>query len=228
MGKYYPIKTLDGVDYSGPPGLEMLLAMKAPPYGTELDIPVYDGSMGHFIYCYTALATIVVGGCVEISLTGSLVTTGDYKNPNATIPATTAIPHRRGIATKTVAAAGGLWVQIKGRCFFARVVDPATTDIVIGAHLKAVTAVQYITLDHATARTTSGFAVFEGCRHNSGGATKWTNVVVRGTATYPFPSLVDWPIYRVPETLALAQQGDTTYGDPASVIYLSGLESIVG
>lgn len=217
----FPIQTLDGADYSGPPGLEALLAETPPAYGTERTMPVYDGSTGTFVYCYTALNTVVVGGAVQINYTGSVLTSA-YANPRVTLPDNTgSVPHQPGIACQTKTAAGGLWVQTKGRCFFARA--DGGTNIALGTHLTFTNGAQYLSTDHATVATVLGWAIFEGCRHGEVGATKWTDTAVDGTATYPFPSLADWPVYLVPETLAIADQGNGTIGDPSAVIYITGI-----
>lgn len=219
----YPIQTVDGDAYSGPPGLEMLLKMEAPAYGTEISIPVYDGSTGTFVYCYAA-DTIVVGGAVQVGY-DTYTSTSGYKSPMASIPDTTgAIYHLTGVACQA-AAASGLWVQTKGRCFWARV--DGGTDVTLGSFLVMGNGVQYFAQDHATVKTVAGSAIYEGCRHGAAGATAWTSTAVDGTATNPFPSLGDWPFYKYAETLAYNAQGNTTHGDPACVIYLTGVPAVI-
>jgi len=220
------IKNIDGIAYNGPPGLEALLGQAAPPYGTEIDIPVYDGSTGHFVYCYTAETTIQVGGCVQVAYDTYGGTAG-YYSPMASIPDTTgAVPHLFGIATKSLAAAGGLWVQTKGRVFFARV--DGATDVALGTHLTVGNGVQYLTTDHATVKTVAGFAVYEGCRHGSAGTTPWTITSASVAAGGPeFETLAAFPFYKFAETIAYNAQGNTTYGDPACVVYLPGVMATI-
>jgi hypothetical protein len=223
------IRTLDGVDYDGPPGLEALLNETAPAYGTRKTIEITDGrgtsfGTGEFIYLYTALTTVVVGGAVQIDYTG-YTGTAAYYGPLVTLPATTNIPHIVGIATKTMAAAGGLWVQVSGVCLYARV--DGATNVALGTHLKVVNTAQYFTTDHATVETTAGSAIYLGCRHGAAGTTAWTDTAVDGTSTYPFPTLTDWPFYQIEETIAYNAQGNTTHGDPACAVLLLGKPSIV-
>lgn len=218
------IRTLDGVGYAGPPGLEALLSMTPPAYGKEEQITLFDGSTATFIYCYTAETAIKVGMPVQIGYDGYTGTSGFY-SPMATIPdATGAIYHLMGVACQTRATAGGLWVQTKGRCYFARV--DGATDVALGTHLT-FTAAPYFTTDHATVKTVAGSAIYEGCRHGAAGLTKWTDIRVDGDDAYPFPSLADWPVYKIAETLAYGDQGDATNGDPACVIYLTGVPVVI-
>jgi hypothetical protein len=214
------IKTIDGTEYVGPPGLEALLAEVPSAYGYEKDMAVFDGSTGHFVWCYTAETTIKVGFPVQVGYDGYTGTSG-YKSPMASIPdATGSVYHLSGAACMTLAAAGGIWVQTKGRFFAARV--DGATDVALGTHLT-FTAAPYWTTDHATVKTAIGNAIYEGCRHGAAGATAWALTRVDGTASYPFPSLADYPIYKYAETIAYNAQGDTTNGDPACVIYLTGV-----
>ena len=214
------IKTLDGTDYVGPPGLEALLAEVPSAYGTERQLPVYDGSTGRFVWCYTAETTLKVGMPVQIGYDGYSGTTGFY-NPMASIPdASGTVYHPVGVACQTLAAAGGMWVQTKGRCFFARL--DGATDVALGTHLT-VTAAPYFTTDHATVKTVIGCAIYEGTRHGAAGTTAWTETRVDGTAAYPFPTLAARPIYHFAETIAYNAQGDTTNGDPSAVIYITAV-----
>lgn len=220
----YPLKTHDGDAYPGPPGLEMLLAMRAPAYGTEIEVPVYDGSTGRFVYAYTAETTLVVGCPVQAAYDGYTGTAGYYSPVASIADATGAIPHLFGVACSTLTAAGGLWVQTKGRVFFARV--DGATDVALGTHLTCG-AVEYFTTDHATVKTVAGWAIYEGCRHGAAGTTAWTDTAVDGTAAHPFPSLQAWPFYKIAETIAYNAQGNTTYGDPACVVYLPGVMAAI-
>jgi len=222
----YPVRTIDGNDYVGPPGLEALLQMEAPAYGTEITLPLIVGGADYgpatFIYCYTAETTIKVGFPVQIGYDTYSGTAGFY-SPMASIPdATGEIYHLMGVACQTLTAAGGIWVQIKGRCAFARV----SGNVALGTHLT-YTAAPYFASDHATVKTVAGCAVYEGCRHGAAGDTAWTLTRVDGTADYPFPSLTDNPIVKFAETLAYGDQGDTTNGDPACVIFLTGVPVVI-
>lgn len=228
--KNYPIGTVDGTAYVGPPGLEQLLAEVAPAYGTErtmeLNVGGVDMGTATFIYCYTAETTIKVGFPVQIGYdTFATATAGAWNSPMASIPdATAAIYHLMGVACSTLTAAGGLWVQTKGRCCFARL--DGATDVALGTHLT-FTAAPYFTTDHATLKTVAGSAIYEGTRHGAAGTTAWANTRVDGTADYPFPSLATYPIYKFAETIAYNAQGDTTNGDPACVIYLTGVPVVI-
>jgi hypothetical protein len=154
---------------------------------------------------------------VQIGYTGYTGTSGNY-TPAVTLPDTTgAVAHWCGIATQTRTTAGGLWVQTKGRVFCAKV--DGGTDVALGTHLTATNGAQYLSTDHATVGTAAGFAIYEGCRHGAAGATAWT-------ITSGFPNLVDFPIYKIAETIAVAAQGIAT-GDPACVIYLTGIPAII-
>lgn len=211
------IQTLDGgTSYHAIAAIEQVLEARLAddqfgntPYGATVALP--DGR--EFVYCYTALATILFGGCVCIDKTGGAAS---GQNPRATIPATTDMRHKFGIAAQTAGAAGGVWVQTYGRCSYARV--DGATNIAIGAFLKPVDVAQYITYDHATVAILQPFAIFERCRHGDGGATKWAHT---------WETVADFPWYTVPETLAYGDQFDTTNADPAGQIFLTGNRLIV-
>jgi hypothetical protein len=202
--------------------------MPAPAYGTEITIPVYDGTPGTFVYCYTAETTIHVGACVQVGYDTYTSTLG-YYNPMASIPDNTgSIYHKFGIATKTLAAAGGLWVQTKGRCFFTKV--EGNSDVTVGSFLKPVTAKLWLVQDHATVKTVEGVAIFEGCRHGAAGTTAWGITAASIAADgIEFEPLSTYPFYVINETLAYSAQGyvtDTIGCDPAGVIYLTGVPAV--
>lgn len=140
----YQIQVDDEADY--------LAAYHPDTYGTEIIFP----SGNKYIYAYTALTTLVKGGCCAINQD-----TGDAagQNPRATVPATSSIYHLFGISAETVTAAGGIWVQTKGRCTYARV--DGATDVAINDPLKPVNAKQYLAQDHADTPTASFMAVAE-------------------------------------------------------------------
>jgi hypothetical protein len=139
----YPVQTVDP--------LETLL-LETPEYGAKRTLP--DGR--EFVYCYTALTTLVKGGCVALE-----TDTGDAagQNPRAVVPATSSIHLLHGVAAETVTAAGGIWVQTYGRCTYARV--DGATDVGINDPLKPVNTKQYLAQDHADTGTASMFAIAE-------------------------------------------------------------------
>jgi hypothetical protein len=142
--KNYPIATIDPI--------ETLTLERPSSYGVKRTLD--DGR--EFVYCYTALTSLVKGGTVAINQD-----TGDAagQNPRATVPATSSVANRFGVAAETVTAAGGIWVQTYGRCTYARV--DGGTDVGINDPLKPVNAKQYLTQDHADTGTASMFAVAE-------------------------------------------------------------------
>jgi len=216
----YPLQTLDGAttSYRGIANIEAVLnnplaldQFGNKPYGARITLP--DGR--RFTYCYTALATILYGGCVCIDYTG-VATSG--KNPNATIPTqNTTIYHTFGIAAETAAVAGGVWVQTYGRCAYARV-DGGTNDAGLAGFLHPVTTCQYLIYDHTSVATTNAMAIFERCRQGVAGTTKW------GSA---WETVAAFPWYDIAQTLALNAQYDTIYADPCCQVFLTGNRAII-
>lgn len=140
----YPIMTDDAI--------ETLCAERPSAYGKRRTLS--DGR--EFVYAYTALTSLLKGGCVALELD-----TGDAagQNPRAVVPTTSAIVNLHGIAAETVTTAGGIWVQTYGRCTYARV--DGATDVGINDPLKPVNTTQYLTQDHADTGTAAMFAVAE-------------------------------------------------------------------
>jgi hypothetical protein len=141
---FYDVGLINGVDD--------LAQMTNLPYGTEVELT--DGSK--YLYCYTALTSLVKGGLVCYDFTGGAAAT---QNPRATVPVASSIAHKFGRTCKTTTAAGGVWVQTYGRCDFARV--DGDTDVPVGAFLKGVTTKQYAAIDHATVATASACEIAE-------------------------------------------------------------------
>ena len=132
--------------------IEALVLETPSSYGVEASLP--DGRK--FVYCYTALTSILVGGCVAVGRTGGATTAG--RNPQATLPETDDnVAHVYGIACKTTDAAGGVWVQVYGRCTFAKV--DGTSAVAIGDSLKPVDGAQYLVQDAAVGNTKTAAAV---------------------------------------------------------------------
>ena len=220
----YPITTLDGgTDYDAIAGISFLLNQPAPldrdglaAYGTEFTLP--DGR--RFVYCYTALATILFGGAVVIDYTGGAAS---GQNARATLPATSAIPHSFGISTITKAAAGGLWVQTYGRCAYARVCSAAGggTPVELGAPVKPINAAQYLIRDAAAIATVNAIAFYERSRNGAAGATAWTDT--SGWQTVAVSPWVD-----IAFNIPLLSSVNTTHGDPSAQIFLTGIKGQVG
>lgn len=126
-----------------PSEVDQLVCERPDTYGVIREYP----SGNKYMYCYTALTTFTKGSLACLSFDGG-ATAG--LNPLATKPATTnALLHKWGICCETVAAAGGIWVQIYGHCNFAEV-EGGTTDIAIGDCLQATNATWYLITDGTT------------------------------------------------------------------------------
>ena len=147
---------------------EILAGVTAPAYGETLYGLVPGGK---FIYCYTALTTLHQGSVVTIS-----TDTGDTAglNPRAVLPTTTSVYNQYGICAETKAAAGGIWVQVGGRCTHS-IVD-GTTDVGINDPLKPSNGSHALVNDHADTGTASMVAIAESAETDT--------LTVQGDATY--------------------------------------------
>lgn len=124
-------------------------------------IPDFSGSYGdrieyadrEFVYCYAA-AACAKGDLLRVGIAGHAT-----NNPVASTVATTAVPTEFGIATATLTGAGGLWVQVKGRCSFAKV--DGTTDVAAGDALQGVNSAVHMVKDGGSALTADTIAYAE-------------------------------------------------------------------
>jgi hypothetical protein len=159
----YPIRNIDS--------LEALVLETPSSYGVKAAIEDKVSGYQEFIYCYTALTSLRKGSCVCISLDS-----GDAagQNPRAVLPATSAVPNQFGICAETIAVAGGIWVQVYGRCPHA-IVD-GTTDVGINDPLKPVNGAHNLVIDHTDTGTASMVAFAE--------EAETSTLTVQGDATY--------------------------------------------
>jgi len=127
------------------------LVQESPTYGTVREYE--DGAK--FIFCYTALTDVLKGDLFSYTATPN----ASGYNPQAAVPATSAIYHKYGIACQALTAAGGLWLQIGGRCDFAKI--DGDTNVAAGNFLKAANASRAFVFDHGTVATASMLAVAE-------------------------------------------------------------------
>jgi len=109
------------------------------------------GSSNVFKLCYwngTSPATLTKGDWVHIGVAPS--TTYAY-NPLVGAVATTAVGTLGGYVTKTLTAAGYVWVQIEGECAYGNVIGHAS--MAIGSFLQGVTGQAYLGFDSASAKS---------------------------------------------------------------------------
>jgi len=207
------IQTLDGgTSYHAIAAIEQVLEARLAndhygraPYGAEIILP--DGR--EFVYCYTDVITWLYGSFCCIDYTGGAAS---GQNPNAIVtPSNNSLYHRFGICTSTVAKAGGMWVQIYGRCSYARM--DGNTDVTLGAHIKPKQSVQIAVEDHDGTATASAIGHYERCRAGSAGTAKWNHA---------WETVANYPWYDIEFTLALAAQNEQTYGDPCCQVFLTG------
>jgi len=133
------------------PSIVDSLIRETPAYGTVAEYA--DGSK--FIYAYTALTDVEKGDTLAYTTTPN----ASGYNPQAAAAATSAIYHKYGVACQDKTAAGGLWLQIAGRCTFAKV--DGTTDVAAGNFLKPANASRLLVIDHNATATASMVAVAE-------------------------------------------------------------------
>lgn len=173
----YPIKTIDNSGSSADnTGLAALAAYTPAAYGQEVTLNDATYGTRKFIFCYTALTSLHQGSVVCIELDTADTTAG--MNPRAVLPATSSVYLRFGVCAETVAAAGGIWVQVYGRCDVVCI--DGTTDVAINDPLKAANASHCLVQDHADTGTASMIAISE--------CAQTDTPTVQGDATYGDPT----------------------------------------
>lgn len=124
-----------------PEELSVGLARLVVAIGNRITIEHLTYGSMEFVYAYSA-AAVAKGDHKFIGFTG--LTTAVY-NPAATTPVTCAIAMEVGVCMYATSAAGGVWLQTKGQCPFAKL--DGGTDVALGDGLQLVTAAVYAIKD---------------------------------------------------------------------------------
>lgn len=136
-------------------------------YGDRID---YAGR--EFVFCYFPAAR-AKGDIVRVGIAGQA-----SKNPAASTVATTAVPTEFGVACAALGAAGDGWVQVAGRCAFAKV--DGTTAVAAGDALQAVNAAVHLVKDGGSTLTADTIAIAEAAKADAGAALTAVYLLGRG------------------------------------------------